>query len=472
MELFAILFSLVLLMYTAYRGYSIILFGPIFAMVAAAASPLGLMPVYSEIFMTKAAEFFKMYFSIILLGAVFAKIMEEGGMAKAIAAAIAHKLGKEHAILATILGCAALTYGGLSVFVVVFVIYPFAATLFRQANIPKRFIPATIWLGVYTFAMVAFPGTPQIQNIIPTTFYGTTTWAAPVTGILSGLSIFGLGFGWLAYRQRQAAAHGEGYGKHTLHEPQIKEDSHIPPWGLSLVPLIAVVAVNLYLSNPFQWSWAYSWDKELLAPLVPLKLSLLSPSVEKVRSIWSLNIALAVGIILALIIGRRQIRRHITIMGALNAGAASSLMAVLNTASGYGYGSVVASLPGFSVIKTALMGIKIGSGPLFSQAITANILVGITGSTSGGLTITLGMLGQEYLTWAQASGVSPEVLHRIICLAAGGLDSLPHNGGLLTVMVVCGLTHRQAYYDVFAITLLKTIVPFLFIGLYMLTGWQ
>lgn len=471
MELAAIALSLFLLMYFAFRGYSIILFGPVFALVAAAASPFQLMPVYSELFMTKAAEFFKMYFSIILLGAVFAKIMEDAGMAKSIAGAIVGRLGRKQAILATILGCSALTYGGLSVFVVVFVMYPFSAALFRQADIPKRLIPATIWLGVYTFSMVAFPGSPQIQNIIPTTFYGTTTWAAPITGILSSLMIFGLGYGWLGYRHRTAAARGEGYGNHVLHEPQLKEEQGLPHWSLSLVPLVAVVTVNLYFSNPFQWSWAYSWDPASLIPFQALKLSLLSPSVEKVRALWSLNMALIVGILLALAIGRKNLRKHSNMKTVLNAGTASSLMAVLNTASGYGYGSVVASLPGFEAVKAALMQIKIGTGPLISEAITANILVGITGSASGGLTIALGMLGQEYLAWAQAVNMPPDILHRIICLAAGGLDSLPHNGSLITVIIVCGLTHRQAYGDIFAITLLKTMVPFLFIVFYQITGW-
>lgn len=471
MELAAIGLSLFLLMYFAFRGYSIILFGPVFALVAAAASPFHLMPVYSELFMTKAAEFFKMYFSIILLGAVFAKVMEDAGMAKAIAGAIVGKLGKEQAILATILGCAALTYGGLSVFVVVFVIYPFSAALFRQADIPKRLIPATIWLGVYTFSMVAFPGSPQIQNIIPTTFFGTTTWAAPVTGILSGLVIFGLGYGWLGYRHRTAAARGEGYGHHVLHEPQLKEEHGLPHWSVSLIPLVAVVTVNLYFSNPFQWSWAYSWDANSLIPFQALKLSLLSPGIEKVRALWALNIALVIGIILALWIGHSGLRKHSNIKTVLNAGTASSLMAVLNTASGYGYGSVVANLPGFEAVKAALMQIKIGTGPLISEAITANILVGVTGSASGGMTIALGMLGQEYLAWAQAVNMPPDILHRIICLAAGGLDSLPHNGGLITVMVVCGLTHRQSYGDIFAITVMKTIVAFLFIAFYDLTGW-
>ncbi|HWR42117.1 GntP family permease [Sporomusa sp.] len=470
MELLAILLSLLLLMYFAFRGYSIILFAPLFAILAATASNFSLMPVYTEIFMTKAAEYFKMYFSIFLLGAVFAKVMEDGGMARAIAGAIAGKLGKENAILAVLLGCGALTYGGISVFVVVFVIYPFAAALYREANIPKRFIPAALWLGTFTFSMGAFPGSPQIQNIIPTAFFGTTTWAAPLTGVISGLAIFFSGWAWLLYRQRQAAARGEGYGLHTLNEPEKTEEHQLPNQFLAALPLILVLIANLYLSNPFKWSWAYQWNEDILVPFKVLKLSLLSTGVDKVRAIWSLNIALILGILLALFIGRRQFHSKGGIAASLNSGAIGSLVAVLNTASGYGYGSVVASLAGFQVIKSFLMEIKLGAGPLVSEAITVNIMAAITGSASGGLTIALGMLGADYLAWAQTANISPDALHRFAALASSGLDSMPHNGGLITVMAVCGLTHKESYYDLFVITVIKTVLIFIFIGLYIATG--
>ncbi|SMC48801.1 GntP family permease [Sporomusa malonica] len=467
MELFAILLSLILLMFFAFRGYSIILFAPLFAILAAAASNFSLMPVYTEIFMTKAAEYFKMYFSIFLLGAVFAKVMEDGGMARAIAGAIASTLGKEHAILAVILGCASLTYGGISVFVVVFVMYPFAAALYREANIPKRFIPAALWLGTFTFSMGAFPGSPQIQNIIPTAFFGTSTWAAPLLGMSSGFAVFLLGWAWLVYRQRQAKELDEGYGAHTVNEPEDKTERQLPGQMLAFLPLIVVLLTNLYLSNPFKWSWAYQWNEEILLPFKVLKLSLLSTSVDKVRAIWSLNIALILGILLAIFIGREQLCRTAGIASSLNSGANSSLVAVLNTASGYGYGSVVASLAGFQVIKSFLMDIKIGAGPLVSEAITVNIMAAITGSASGGMTIALGMLAADYLTWAQAANISPDVLHRFAALASGGLDSMPHNGGLITVMAVCGLTHKQSYYDLFVITVIKTLLVFIFIALYI-----
>jgi H+/gluconate symporter-like permease len=468
-DLFIIAVSLILLMYFAYRGYSIILIAPLFAILASV-TEFRSMPVYSEIFMTKAAEYFKTYFPIFLLGAVFAKIMEEGELASSIAAFISRSLGKEKAILAVLLGCGVLTYGGLSVFVVVFVMYPFAALLFREADIPKRLIPATLWMGIFTYAMVSIPGTPQIQNIIPTTFFGTSTWASPVMGAASAVVYFALAWSWITYRFKSLAKTGEGYGNHAKNEPEPLGEKEIPHWGLSLLPLIAVIVVNLYMSNPFNWSWAYSWDPAMLEPFKNLQLSLLSPSVQKIYAIWSLDIALFVGIVLAVIIGWGPIQQKGRMVHAFNAGAFSSLSAILNTASGYAFGSVIAKLSGFLVVKQALMKLNVGSGPLFSEVITTNTMAALTGSASGGMTIALGMLGNDWLSWAQSIGMSPDVLHRIICLASAGIDTVPHNGALVTVISVCGLTHRVSYYDVFILTLMKMLVPFLFIAFYSLFG--
>lgn len=467
MELFLIIVSLILLMYFAYRGYSIILIAPLFAILASL-TEFSSMPVYSEIFMTKAAEYFKTYFPIFLLGAVFAKIMEAGEMASSIAAVISRSLGKEHAILAVLLGCGVLTYGGLSVFVVVFVMYPFTALLFREANIPKRLIPATLWMGIFTYAMVAIPGTPQIQNIIPTTFFGTSTWASPVIGILSAVVYFALAWAWVTYRYKKLAS--EGYGGYSKNEPELIGDKPAPHWGFSLLPLIAVILVNLYMSNPFHWSFAYHWDLQLLEPFKSLQLSLLSASVQRIYAIWSLDIALCIGIILGIIVGWKPIAQKGGMVHVFNDGAISSLSAILNTASGYAFGSVISKLNGFLVVKQTLLNLHIGSGPLLSMVITTNIMSGLTGSASGGMTIALGMLGNEWLAWGQSIGMSPDILHRMICLASAGIDTLPHSGALVTIISVCGLTHKESYYDVFILTLMKMLVAFIFIAFYSLFG--
>lgn len=470
MEITMIFISLLLLMYFAYRGYSIILFAPLFAIIAALGGDYAVMPVYSEIYMTKAAEYIKTYYPVFLLGAVFAKIMEEGGLATAVAAKIVTTLGKERAVLAVLLGCGVLTYGGLSVFVVAFVMYPFAAILFKQAGIPKRLLPATLWMGIFTYAMIALPGTPQIQNVIPTAFFGTTTWAGVSSGLVAAVCYFGLAWAWVSYRHRQLAARGEGYGAHTLNEPEQME-TDLPHWAAAALPLGVVVVVNLLMSNPFHWSWAYHWDAQSLDSLKGLKLSLLSPSVDRVQAIWSINVALVLGSLCAAFVGRKRLWLGGGLAKPLNSGALASLPAILNVASGYAYGSVIASLAGFQVIKQALLHVHIGSGPLVSAIITTNIMTGITGSASGGLTISLGMLGSEWLAWAQEIGMAPDVLHRIICVASEGIDSMPHAGALVTLIAVCGLTHKESYYDVLVLTLLKPAVAFICLGVYILTGW-
>lgn len=140
----------------------------------------------------------------------------------------------------------------------------------------------------------------------------------------------------------------------------------------------------------------------------------------------------------------------------------------MNTASEYGFGAVIAALPGFLVISEALKAIP---NPLLNEAITVTALAGITGSASGGLSIALAAMADQFMAAAQAANIPVEVLHRVAAMASGGMDTLPHNGAVITVLAVTGLTHRQSYKDIFAITLIKTTAVFVVIGLYYATGW-
>src|SRR5512136_2786886 len=266
MEVLGILLSLFLLMYMAYMGFSVILFAPVFALLAAALQGLPIMPSYTELFMAKAVVYVKSFFPVFMLGAVFGKVMEEGLLATGISHAIIDKLGQKRAILSVVLSCAILTYGGVSLFVVVFAVYPFAAALYKEAGIPKRLLPGTIALGSFTATMDALPGTPQIQNIIPTNFYGTTAYAAPIAGLFGGTCIFILGMLWLEHRRKKAAARGEGYGDHTLNEPAPAEGVVLPKWYIGVLPLVAVLVVNFTLSR------MVTWNPETLAPFAGMKL--------------------------------------------------------------------------------------------------------------------------------------------------------------------------------------------------------
>ena len=422
------------------------------------------MPSYTELFMAKAVVYVKAFFPIFMLGAVFGKVMEDSLLAKGISRSIIQQLGHKRAMLAVVLSCAILTYGGVSLFVVVFAVYPFAAALFKEAGIPKRLVPATIALGSFTFTMDAFPGTPQIQNIIPTNFYGTTTYAAPIAGLFGGTLIFVVGMLWLEHRRKKAAARGEGYGDHTLNEPAPAEGVVLPPWYIGVLPLVTVLVVNFTLSR------VVTWNPETLAPFAGMKLPMMVTDVKRVVSIWSLIIALVSGIVIALALGFKNIPKGGGLQKALNAGAVGSLLAIMNTASEVGYGNVVAALPGFKAIANFLLGIKIGGTPLASEAVSVTTLAGITGSASGGMSIALDLMAKDWLAWANSIGMSPEILHRVASMASGGCDTLPHNGAVITLLAVCGLTHKQSYPDIGMITIIKTSAVFAVILLYTLTG--
>jgi H+/gluconate symporter-like permease len=465
MEVLGIVISLFLLMFMAYRGFSVIFFAPVFALLAAVLQGLPIMPSYTELFMGKAVGFIKSFFPVFMLGAVFGKVMEDTLLAKGIAHAIITKLGPRHAILSVVLTGAILTYGGVNVFIVIFAVYGLAASVFKEANIPKRLLPGACTLGFFTFTMDAFPGTPQIQNIIPTTFYGTTTFAAPIAGLVGGTLIFICGMLYLEWRRRKAAEKGEGYGDHTLNEPIATADERIlPKWYVAVLPLVFVLTLNYLMSR------VVTWDPAVLEQFTGMKLPLFAPSVKNVMGIWALIIAVTGGIVLAVAIGYKNLPKKDGLQKAINVGAIGSLLAIMNTASEVGYGNVIAALPGFKTIATAVMGIHIGGTPLVSEAIGVTTLAGITGSASGGMAIALSLMAKDWLAWANSIGLSPEILHRVASMASGGMDSLPHNGAVITLLAVCGLTHRQSYIDIGAITLIKTSMVFVVILLYSLTG--
>ncbi len=455
MAVIGILLSLGLLMFMAYRGFSVIFFAPVFALLAAVFSGMALAPTYTELFLPNLANYVKVYFPFFLLGAVFGKVMEESGAATAIAKAIVAKLGTRQAMLAVVLSAAILTYGGVSLFVVAFAVYPFAASIFKEAGIPKRLLPATIALGAFTFTMDALPGTPQIQNSIPMKFFNTDLYAAPVFGTLGAIIVFTAGILYLEWRKRKAQKAGEGYGDHTLQEPEKIEDTNLPnPW-LSTIPLFSVLIITLVLQKLVFPHWdIVSWVTQ-----APYKVD--KSGVLGTMNNWGLMCALLVGIFLAAIINPRRIKGNLA--KAINAGAIGSLLAVMNTASEVGFGNVIKSLPGFQSIAHALMSIKGGGSPLLSEAVTVNTLAGVTGSASGGMSIALDTFGKQYLEWAHTAGISPELLHRVASMSSGGMDTLPHNGAVITLLGIAGLTHKQSYKDIFAITMIKTGTVFLLI---------
>lgn len=464
MDILVVLLSLGLLMFVAYRGMSVILCAPLCALLAVLLTfgPSHVLPFYSGIFMKKMVLFIQSYFPVFLLGAVFGRVMDMSGAAASISRAMIATLGSRNVMLAIVLACALLTYGGVSLFVVAFAVYPLAVGLFRRADIPKRLIAGTIALGSFTFTMDALPGTPQIQNVIPTTFFGTNLYAAPILGICGALFVLGLGMAYLTDQRKRAQKAGEGYGEGHQQEPELESEDEpsMPVWA-ALFPLLVVAGLNLWLAARLPLHYGVTYDFAHLGQSESGTLE-----VPKWASLWSIEIALSTGILVTLVLGWHRIMPQLK--KGLDAAVAGALLATTNTASEYGFGGVIAALPGFEAVKTAVSGAF--QDPLVNQAVSVNLLAGVTGSASGGLSLALAAMGKTYLEAAQQQGIDPQVLHRVASMASGGMDTLPHNGAVITLLLITGLTHRQCYKDIFVITCIKTLAVFFVIAIFRLTG--
>ncbi|MDP3693718.1 GntP family permease [Bradyrhizobium sp.] len=460
-----ILIALGLLIYLSYRGFSVLLLAPLMALVAVLLGGAPLLASYTQIFMPAMGSFIVQFFPLFLLGALFDKLMEDTGSARALAEAIVARLGEVNTIPAIVLACAVLTYGGVSLFVVAFAVYPIAAAMFERARLPRTLIPASIALGAFTFTMTALPGTPAIQNAIPMPYFGTTAFAAPGIGIIAGAIMLGLGLLWIMRRatswsgavpacaeirsrppkELRELAQGEGFDLTGLGEQRSGE---LPPVWIAALPIVLVVVLNFLLAT-------------ILLPM--LDTGYLAEkryggvSFGAVRGVWAILLALAISVSVMAVLNRGRLPN---LKQTLGDGANAATGPAFNTASLVGFGAVIASLSAFDIVRDAVLGIAPGN-PLISLAVAVNILAGITGSASGGMSIALQTLGATYLELGRAAGIHPDLLHRVTAIATGGLDALPHNGAVITLLSVCNMTHREAYKDIFVVACAVPLVALL-----------
>jgi len=421
-SLIGIFAGLALLIFLAYKGHSIIWVAPVCAILVALLSSTDLLTSYLGDYSKGVADFVFTYFPMFFLGAVFGKIMDLTGSARSLANKLVSLIGSKFAVLAVVLPCLLMTYGGISLFVVVFVIYPMAYAIYREANLPRTLIPGAIAFGAFGITMTCLPGSPQVQNLIPTTYYNTTAAAAPAMGLIAAVLIAVPGYLYLEWRVRQAR-------KKDL---RFREDPNF-------------VEQSQALSQQPKWHW--------LAGLVPLvvvvlTLNVLPGQLEKHNIVtWTSNqaliVALASGILVACLM---NIHQRKTLPAAINQGAAGSVTAIMNTACAVGFGTVVKIVPGFTLLRKAMMNMP--GSILFSEAVAVNVLAGATGSATGGMSIALEALGPQYLEKAAELGMNPENLHRIASIASGGLDTLPHNGAVLTLLAVSNCKHKESYLDI------------------------
>ncbi len=458
MGLLGILLGLAVLLGLSFRGWSVLILAPLAALVAALASGEPLLAHWTQTFMSAAGGFVAQFFPLFLLGAIFGKLMDDSGSVNTIAAFMTEKLGTKRAMLAVVLAGAMVTYGGVSLFVAFFVIVPMAQGLFRAANIPNRLAPAAVALGTSTFTMSAMPGTPAVQNAIPMPFFGTTPFAAPGLGIIASVIMFAFGMWWLLRAEKAARLAGEGFGDEgrsvdsAAEDPVVRErattsgafdpaeikhgcDSpQSPSLLVATLPLGVVVVVNLVMS---------------MLVLPRLDMSFLADpqwggiSLASVSGLWSVIVALVVAILVLVALNRGRLPE---LRATVDAGANASVLPIVSVASLVGFGAVVAALPAFVTVAEWVL--SIGGGPLVSLAVSTNVLAALTGSASGGMTIALEALGPIYLQIAADQGIDPALLHRVAVIGSGTLDSLPHNGAVITLLALCGSTHRKSYLDI------------------------
>lgn len=416
--------GLALLIVLTMKGVNILMAGPISALVVALTSG---MPLFSQLaaegeanfvtsYMTGFTGFIMSWYLMFLLGAVFGKVMEDSGAADSVSKWIVDRLGMKYAVLAIVIACAILTYGGVSLFVVAFSVYPMAISLFKQADLPRRFIPATLALGSVTFTMTS-AGSPEIQNWIPIEFLGTNAYAGWEVSIIVAAFMAIFGYWWLSRIIKKAVNKGEKFvGRES--DPTFDTKRKLPNPFLAMLPLAVVLVISFIFHDKLAQS--------------------------------ALIIALLGGVIATYIVGRKYSKNF---WEAFSAGTVGALIAIGNTAAVVGFGGVAKNVPAFTTAVEAMTSIP--GSPLIGAAIAVSVIAGMTGSSSGGQSIALPLLAPHYMDM----GVNPEALHRVVAISSGALDSLPHNGYVVTtIQSICGEKHSAAYWPVAATTV---VVPIL-----------
>ncbi|MDT0593972.1 GntP family permease [Glaciecola petra] len=422
LSLVGLIGGLVLLIVLTIRGMNLFIAAPLCALIVALCNH---MPVFAGdsnfvvTYMSGFSGFVASWFFMFLLGAIFGKFMEDTGAADSLARAIISKLGYKHAVFAVVAACALLTYGGVSVFVVAFSVYPMALSLFKDANLPRRFIPATLAFGSVTFTMTS-AGSPEIQNWIPIKYLGTSPFAAWEVSLVVAILMAVLGFWWLKRMVRIAVANGEVFQAKSI-DPEIKERDYPHPLT-GLVPLLVVLLISFLLHE------AYAQ--------------------------FALIAALGGGVITIMAVNYRYFNN---MSEAINMGTTGALIAIGNTAAVVGFGAIAKTTAAFQ--NTVDLMTQIPGNELIGAAIAVSVIAGLTGSASGGQAIALPEVAPYYLD----QGVNPEQLHRIVSISSGALDSLPHNGYVVTtIRAICHETHQNAYGPM---AILTVIVPLIGLSL-------
>jgi len=354
--------------------------------------------------------------------------MGDSHAASSIALALVRAWGAHRALWIASLACAVLTYGGVVVFVVIFAMYPLGLRLLQEADIPKRLFCGALALGAGTFTLTALPGTPSIHNVISSVALGTDLYAGGWLGLFGGTLMFAGGMWYLERERVRCTARGEGFRPGPLDRISERgaDDENYPHWGLALLPLMLVIG-TIVVPRIARMSMGDSLDSASGPLYGALRFAVSQPI------LWP-SFALLLGSLAALALFPRTRRQ---VLGAFGHGTQDAVMPLFNTAAVIGFGGVVTHTAGFEQFTQSMLHAPLP--PLLSMFPSISLVSGIAGSASGGLQIFMATMAQDYL----AMGIDPSVLHRLVTMAAGGFDSLPHCGAVVAMLAITGLTHSH-----------------------------
>ena len=415
-----LLLALLLFGLLAFKQINALILAPLVTIFVIVCSGMPILSSLKELFMPAASAYVTSYFLVFFVGALFGAVYQHTGAAESISKTLAGLCkGKFVApIIMTITGI--LTYGGVSGFVVFFVIYPIALNMFKEANLTRRLIPGAISAGCWTWSMYG-PGSPSIQNVIAMNSLGTPSTAALVPSVIAAVASYVLIFLWLEMRSRNFTKKGITFNDSTLkfqlspEEMAMDEDKDLPNFWIAMIPIIAI----LVSFNGFK---------------LPVET------------------AVFLGVALATILMWKRVGTINGWIAVFNEGAANSGVSILNTAIVVGFGGVVKQTQGFTDLVEVLKTLNMPA--LVFVMITVAICAGACGSASGGMGVAFNALTDTYI----ALGANLEHVHRIAAIAAGTLDSLPHQGAQITLLGICKLTHKEAYFDIFVT---QIVIPFI-----------
>jgi H+/gluconate symporter-like permease len=427
-----LILSLIFIVVSVYRGWHIIPVSIIGGLFVAFTNSMDIWPAISESYASGLSKYVGSYFTIFILGAFFGELMSVTGSAKAISYKLMDLMGVKRAPLALVIATLLLTYGGVNSFIVVFTLYPIAVVLFNEAKLPRRILTGCIFLGLATITQSSFPGTPSIQNLIPANFYHTPTTAAPLLGLTASAIFFIVGMWYLNWQIKTAQKNGEVFVPIAADNLSKIEGTDIraslPDWKIALAPVIVVIILILTLS-------------------------------KSLPALYAVSIGLTAAIITTYLLNWENIKDPV---GTMTKGCVAGVMPLLNTSAIVAYGSIVKASPAFQDFVALAMGLDFN--PYITGALGVNIIAGITGSSSGGLTIFLENMGEFLLQ----KGADPAAMHRVLSIASGGLDTLPHNGAVVTILTVLGTTHKESYKDVAVVcVVLPILVTIVIVGMAM-----